>query len=172
MGETANLGLIMQAVGAVGQTAGAVTQSMATRDAMEAQAAVARANAEYEQKRAQDAITRGVNEEAAQRLKTGRFKSSQRAKLGASGTDLNYLTGSGADILESTDVLGEIDALTIRENASREAAGYIRMRNNSYNEAGLLAARADSESPWQAGFNTMLTTGSQLADSWYRKKAA
>lgn len=171
MGSTAsigNIGLATQAAGAASSVISAYSSSQLSAEAYAAQAAIARNNAKLAQQSAQDAIERGITAEANQRLKTANLKSSQRVQMAANGIDINY--GSASAVQASTDFLGNLDALTIRENASREAAGYIRERNNDIMNAGLLTGRANSENPLLSAGTTLLTGAGQVASSYYRYK--
>lgn len=79
-------------------------------------------NADLAEARADDAIERGKKEESAFRKKVQQAIGSQRAALAAAGVELDE--GSALDIQSETAALGEIDALNIRNNASREAFGF------------------------------------------------
>jgi hypothetical protein len=64
----------------------------------------------------------GKSSEFNQRLKTAQLKGTQTARMAANGVALD--SGSALDVLTSTDVMGEADANTIRDNAGKEAYGY------------------------------------------------
>lgn len=103
----------------------------------------------------EDAIARG--EVAAERRKTqtGQVISSQRAALASQGVDVN--SGSAADVQASSAYLGELDAVTIRNNAAREAWGY-KVQANDYGLRGAYAKQTED----QAAVTTLLTGGSNL----------
>lgn len=95
----------------------------------QAQAASARYNAAVEHSNAlistQNAAIAGQagSEQAFMTgLKTRSMVGSLAAHQGASGVDVN--SGSNVDTRASADALGELDALTVRSNAAREAYGY------------------------------------------------
>jgi hypothetical protein len=71
---------------------------------------------------ATDAVARGKEQETVFRQGIRRMIGGQRASFGASGVEVG--TGSAADVQADTAYWGEIDALTIRTNAAREAWGY------------------------------------------------
>jgi hypothetical protein len=83
---------------------------------------------------ARDAEDRGQRAEALHRLKVGQIKGQQMAQIGASGRDFS---GSSANLLEDTTVMGELDAYMIRENAQREAYGQRVAAINSLAEGRL-----------------------------------
>lgn len=57
-----------------------------------------------------------------QRVRTGQAVGTQRTAQAANGIDVN--SGSAAQLQDDTSMLGELDALTIQNNAAREAYGY------------------------------------------------
>lgn len=145
---------------------GAYNQSKASKAAYEYQAAVANNNATMAEYKARDAITRGQSAEVAQRMRTAGLKGTQRANLAARGLDLGE--GSALDILAGTDYMGEADALTIRDNASREAWGYRNNAASSSADAGMYGSRASAESPGTAAATSLLTSAGTVASGWYR----
>lgn len=96
---------------------------------------VAENNAITSEYAAKDALTRGAADEQQQRIKTRQVMGAQRAALAASGVDVN--SGTGSRILTDSAGLGELDALTIRENAMRSAWGYQTQAENSRAEGAL-----------------------------------
>lgn len=121
---------------------------------------VAKNNAITQERMAKDAEARGRIEEANHRLKVAQMKSSQRARQGATGAEVN--TGSAALLQQDTAEMGELDALTIRSNARRESWGYRVGATNSRAQGKLDKMRGRSNA---AG--TLLTGGSQVAGQWY-----
>lgn len=108
---------------------------------------------------AQQALEAGATAEQNSRLRTGAVYSEQRANMAANGVDLG--TGSATDLLTSTKYLGERDALTIRDNATRTAWSY---------RAGAAVDRsvAGDISPGMDAFTSLLGGSTSVADSWYR----
>ena len=93
------------------------------------QAAVDRNNAKIAEWQAKDAEQRGTEEERRRRILTGQQKGSQRVAFAANGIDLG--SDNVAETLADTNMIGEMDALTIRSNAKREAYGY-RVQGANY----------------------------------------
>ena len=115
-----------------------------------------------------DALQRGTKAEQAQRLKVAQLKSSQRAGFAARGVALDE--GSPLAILQDTDMMGEMDALTIRDNAEKEAWG-ARMQGANYSsDSAMLSARSGAESPTGAAFGSLLTGAGAVASSWYNRR--
>lgn len=99
--------------------AGQMQQASATAAAAKYNQQVANMNAELSDRRAKDALERGALEEQRKRAEVAQIKGRQQAAMAANGVDLTF--GSPLDTLVDTAVLGELDALTIRTNANREA---------------------------------------------------
>lgn len=79
-------------------------------------------NAHVADLQAQDAVDRGTQEESRFRQGVKLMVGSQRTGIAASGVDVGY--GSAVDVQADAAYLGELDALTLRTNAAREAWGY------------------------------------------------
>lgn len=165
MGATA---VITGVGGAITQTVSAYSQSRANKASAELQASVDRTNAIMSDNQANDAISRGNDTIMRERLKTAQLKSRQRVTMAKNGVVLDE--GTPASILHDTDLLGAYDEGVIAQNAQREAFGYHTQSNNYRSDARILKAKADSESPLAAGAATLLTSGAQVADNWYRYK--
>lgn len=163
-----SMGTGMQIAGVLSGALGARQQSQSTQRAYEYQAAVNRNNAQVAEWQARDALDRGARAEQTQRLKTAALKSTQRAGFAARGVSLEE--GSPLAILQDTDYMGELDALTLRDNAAREAWGHRVNAGNYRNEAALFSSRAEAESPLAAGFSSLLTGAGRVASSWYSRR--
>jgi len=156
------------ALGAYGQIqAGQQAQAAANYNA-----AVARNNEIIAGRQAEDALKRGQVAEDEQRRRTRAMAGTQRAALAASGVQLDQ--GSPVDILSDTAQFGELDALTIRNNAEREAYGYRVQGMNFGAEAGLQQSRASSAMTSAAiGAGSTLLSGAASAydrySTWKRR---
>jgi hypothetical protein len=80
-------------------------------------------NAAIAELQAEDAIKRGELEEQRFRSQVRGMIGGQRAAFAASNVDVNW--GSPLDVQADAAFLGELDALQIRTNASREAWGHM-----------------------------------------------
>lgn len=107
---------------------------------------------------ANDAILRGSREESVYRRQIAQIVGGQKAAFGSRNV---AVSGTPLDILSDTAQLGEEDALTIRNNAAREAWGY----RNQANEASRWGANQKANSQLAAG-GTLLTAGSQAYGQW------
>ena len=86
------------------------------------QAQVAQNNAAIMRQNAQMATEAGGYEESVSKLRTGQEVGAERAAQGANNVDVNV--GSPAQVRESTQTLGAMDAAMIHYNAAKEAYGY------------------------------------------------
>lgn len=106
---------------AIGAGAG-LMQGLGKKAEANAQADQLRQNALFLRQSAADAEARGRSESDWARVETQQLIGTQRAAQAASGGEVN--TDTNALIQQDTAQLGELDALTISNNAAREAYGY------------------------------------------------
>lgn len=120
--------------------------SQGRQQAAQASAAAtnARTNALFAQDAAYDALDRGRKEAALQRIKTGQMIGTQRAAQAANGGLVNQDTN--AILQEDTAQIGELDALTIENNAAREAYGYQAQALSGFSNARQLEQQSRSAS--------------------------
>jgi len=139
--------------------------------AMGAQANYQRQIAEQRQQvalqMAHDARLRGEEAEQRQRTKTQSLIGTQIAALAGQGTDL---MGSPSLIIGDTAAAGEVDALTIRSNARREAYSHEIQATNFANEAVLATSRG-SGSMLGSGASLLSGTAS-IGERWWRMRDA
>lgn len=83
---------------------------------------VAKQNAAVSDQAAEDATQRGAIAADEQRKTTQQVIGKQRAGFAANGIDVN--TGTAGIVQNDSAALGELDALTLMNNAAREAYGY------------------------------------------------
>jgi len=121
---------------------GAVQAGQAAAASGRYTAQVQEMNATLADRRAKDAIERGQIAEQRKRQEVAAIVGKQTAGMAANGVDLTF--GSPLDTLIDTATMGEIDALTIRTNANREAYDYKVQAVNSRSNATLSRAQADA----------------------------
>jgi hypothetical protein len=112
------LALVSAGVSAVGGLAGAYAKSQQSK----AEATIASRNAGIAQNAANDAVDRGDEALKQHFYKVGQLRGQQRAALASNGVDVDF--GSAADLQIDTTLLAQADAVTISENAQREADSY------------------------------------------------
>lgn len=163
---TAGLAIASTLIGAVG----AVQQGKAASDAAKYNAKVADMNARISDRRAIDALERGKIEEQSKRREVAQLRGRQEAAMAANGVDLSF--GSPLETLVDTAVIGELDALTVRSNASREAYGFKVDAANKVADGNLsrMNAKASRTAGYLSAAGTLLSGG---ADAWgsYRKRS-
>ena len=135
----------MLAVTMVGVLAGAATSivgGVMAHDSAEYNAEMEENNAKIAQQNAQLAIDQGNEDERNQRLKTQQLIGQQRSAYGASGVVVDQ--GSAMQTVLDTTKMGEYDALTIRDNAKKQAWGYNTQASNFKSQAGIYQNSADN----------------------------
>jgi hypothetical protein len=123
------------------------------------------ANARMADIRAEDAIARGETDAGIVRTRAKKMVGSQRVAMAAQGIDIG--SGSAVDVQEDTARMGALDALTVKNNAWREAWGYKA-------EAASFRSQSRFTAVSRKGMlrNTLLTGGLQAANySWGNMKA-
>lgn len=115
-------GTVSKTVGKIKEGNAAERAGKAGQEAANSQADLADWNAQVADLQAKDAVVRGAHDESRFREGVNQMIGSQRSGIAASGVDVN--SGSAVDVQADTRHLGELDALTIRTNAAREAWGY------------------------------------------------
>nr|DAK14619.1 MAG TPA: hypothetical protein [Caudoviricetes sp.] len=163
--SAANVAAMMgQAFGLLGSFAGSFYSAKAQKSNLQHQARMAEINARIAETGAKTELARGQAEYARHTLQAGHLKSAQRAALAANGIVMNE--GSAAEMLATTDIMKEIDAQTIEENALRNAWGYRSQATDYRNQALMGQAQASSINPAGAGLQTLLGSAPMVAEYW------
>jgi hypothetical protein len=167
-------GTALSVVGQVKAGNAAKRAGEAQQRAANSQADLADYNAAVAEVQAQDAIARGAEDESRFRQGVRTLIGSQRAGFAAGNVDVGF--GSAVDVQADAAMLGELDALTIRTNAAREAWGYkvqaedLRRRGQIARKEGVMFNEAgrtnQSAARWGAG-GTLLNTGASLLEARY-----
>lgn len=121
---------------------GGMKQGQAQEQQADAAAFQQRTNASYANIAANDAVARGTYDADLQRIKTGQNVGTQRTAQASNGGEVN--DGSNANLQADTAALGELDALTIQNNAAREAYGYKVQALTGQQNANQLVANGQS----------------------------
>ncbi len=142
----AGAALVVQVVGAIKAGNAAKKQGALMQEAANDQAALSDYNASVADLQATDATQRGAEEESRFRTQVKSTIATQRTGFAAGNIDVGY--GSAADVQADAAYLGELDALTIRTNAAREAWGFqadaydLRTRADIQRKSGVMQAEA------------------------------
>lgn len=127
------------------QVIGQLTQGEANKGAAEYNASVAAANAQIAKNKAAMAGAAGTAQvEQAQlqsRAKIGGLIASQAA------SGLNVNSGSALDVRSSAEQLGQLNAITVRSNAARQAYGYQTEAASDTGQQGLYQSEAKNAMP-------------------------
>jgi hypothetical protein len=167
----AGIGGTIQAIGGLKSGNAAERQGLAQQAASQDEAGLADYNAAVAELQAADAIARGTEDEQRFRSRVRGAIGAQRAGFAASNIDVNY--GTAVDVQADAAFLGELDALTIRSNAAREAWGF-KVQGENFTRAGQIsrkegaafaeAGRANkTASRWGVVSSIVGTAGSMLA---------
>jgi len=149
------------AVQGVSSFVGARSQSQAIESKSEFDASQQETNSRLAEIRAKDAISRGKKESQQQKLKTKQLIGKQRARLAAQGIEID--SGSALDVQLETAELGAVDAMTIENNAFREATGHRIEAIEQKGQAGMTRLSGKEKSR-----DTLLTGGLQAASGFAR----
>lgn len=145
---------------------GAIESGQAQAAAANYQAQIARNNAVISQQNAAYATQAGQAQETAARLKTAAQLGAIRAVGASHGLDVN--SGSELSLQTSADELGDVNALTIRNNAALQARAYRNQASGYQAQAGLETAQAGADQT--AGLigagGSILGGASSVASKW------
>lgn len=154
------------AAAAAFQALGQISSAQAQASELKANAQIDEMNAKSQEVAAQDAAQRGAIEASRQKQMQQQQSALFRAEGGGSGFSIN--SGTALDVLVQNAGFGELDALTIINNADREAYGY------KVNASGLRASaqnkRASAKSVVRNSY--FQAAGTALAGAGSSAKAA
>lgn len=150
--------------GAANSAIGAWSQAQGQRTQLGLEAAMADINAQQKEQQARDALMAGERQSQASMLQTAQTKSSQRVALAGNGVALD--SDSAANLLSSTDYLGQVDRNTIEANAVKQAWGIRMDAVNDRNTALMDRATRKSISPTMSAVTSLMGSAGQVASSW------
>ena len=162
--------MAFMAASASSSAVGALNGAMSQKSSLGFQADLAEINARMSESAAQQTLLSGQYEEGKSRIATANLKGSQRASLAANGVDLGE--GSAAQILTSTDFMGEVDATTIQANAVRSAWGQRTQSVNYKNQALMARSQASAINPTMAMVTSLIGSAGAVAPQWSSMKGA
>lgn len=159
------------AYGAYSDAANARTQAKAQAQIARNNAIVAENNAQYEDKRAKDALDRGNTDANNLRRRVGQVEGTQRAAFAGGGVSLD--SDSPLDILSDTVTLGQQDVGSTLKNAQRESYGYrmgaynYRSQGNNFTaSANAYQSQASGISPIFSAFSSALGSSGNISSKW------
>ena len=179
-------GSIMSIGGAVTGAIGAYYNAQNQKAQLESQASSLRFQADISQLNAvqaeftaQQIMRVGQQKQGQVSLRAGKIKSSQRASMAARGIDLGV--GSAVETIATTDLMKEIDMLTVNAETVRSAEAARLQRQNYLTASAMqdvsasnLMGSAASISPFMSAGTSLLGSAGSVANAWYqdRKLAA
>lgn len=179
-------GSIMSIGGAVTGAIGSYYAAQNQKAQLESQASslrfqsdISQLNAVQAEFTAQQILRVGQQKQGQISLRAGKIKSSQRASMAARGIDLGV--GSAVETIATTDLMKEIDMLTVNAETVRSSEGARLQRQNYLTASAMqdvsaynLAGSAASISPFMAAGTSILGSAGSVANAWYqdRKLAA
>ncbi len=163
-GAMASMGA--QGFGAGMSAAGAFFGAKSEQDNLRHQARMAEINARIMDGNARNTLRVGNIEESRVKLAGSQAKSSVKTSIASSGIDI---AGSNTALarLTGNDVITEVDAQTVRENALRAAWGQRIEAGNLRRGAASARATAKGISPGLATATSLLGSVQSVASSWY-----
>ncbi len=183
MSQTGSIFAIGGAVtGAIGSYYAAQNQKAqleSQASSMRFQSDISELNAAQAEFTAQQILRAGQQKQGQIGLRAGKIKSSQRASMAARGIDLGV--GSAVETIATTDLMKEIDMLTVNADTVRSSEAARLQRQNYLTASALqdvsasnLAASGDSISPFMAAGSSILGSAGSVANASYqdRKLAA
>lgn len=165
---TASLGAT--ALGGVTGAYGAITSANSAAAAAKYNASEAQVNAGIAKQNAGISSQSGEEQVGMESQKTRAEVGSTLANQAASGVDVN--SDSAVDVRMSESELGQLDALNVRSNATREAFGYQTQASNFKNESSLdtFEAKNDASSGLVNAAGTLLGSAGTAASNFYKYK--
>lgn len=154
-----------QGAGAGMSAVGAFFGAKAEKDSLRSQARIAEINARIMDSNARNTLRVGNIEESRVKLAGAQAKSSVKASIASSGIDLGSTTALAR--LTGNDLITEVDAQTVRENALRAAWGQRIDAGNLRRGAASARATAKGISPGLATVTSLLGSAQSVASSWY-----
>lgn len=154
----------LMAASAIFSASGAMTQAEGQKNQANYASLVGANNAKIAEWQAQSVEEKGVREGETVGRNQAKVRAAQKANLAANGLDLSQ--GSAAATLAQTDYFGLEDQRTVAQNASDQAWGVRRKRDDYTTEANMQKAKADSVNPFMAGATSLLGSAANVADKW------
>lgn len=136
------------------------------KDSLRSQARIAEINARIADGNARNTLRVGNIEESRVKLAGAQAKSNVKTSIASSGIDI---AGSNTALarLTGNDLITEVDAQTVRENALRAAWGQRIEAGNMRRGAASMRATAKGISPGLATVTSLLGSAQSVAASWY-----
>lgn len=171
-------GMVTGAIGSYYSAKSQQNQLKSQSMTMDFQKAMSDINAKQAELQAQTLLETGQKQIGQVTMRAGQVKSASRASMAARGIDISSGgTGNVADVFATTDLMKEIDSLTINTNSVR-ASEAARTQSMNYTTQGMmqgvsannLRASADSISAGVAVSTSLIGGATAFANAWYADK--
>jgi hypothetical protein len=180
--QASQLGGVFAVTGAITGAIGSYYAAQSQKNQLESQASSMRFQADISQLNAvqaeftaQQIMRAGQQKQGQIGLRAGKIKSSQRASMAARGIDLGV--GSAVETIATTDLMKEIDMLTVNADTVRSAEAARLQRQNYLTASAMqdvsasnLAGSASSISPFLAAGSSLLGSAGSVANAWYQDR--
>lgn len=154
--------------GGLTSAAGAYLSTAGQQTATELDGDFAFLNARQSRLQAMLALQSGRKAEQTVRMQTAALKADQKTALAANGVDITV--GSAAETLQSTDLIGDMDADAVRQQARWQASGYRTQAAMQEASGKVSKATARTMNPFAAAGADLLGSAGAVAGSWYNYK--
>lgn len=164
----------MAVTAAVAVAGGQIYQGQAAAAQAKYESKIANRNAELEERKVRDAISRGETEQRNHYRRLAQAMGEARVKSAAAGLDVNF--GSAANLEGDIALIGYEDSAAIAENTHKEIQGYDINAANFRSESAAAKARgkAAKTASYISATGTLLSSASQIAQmntgkgyNWY-----
>lgn len=164
----------MAAAGALVTAGGQIYQGQVASEQAKYESKIADRNAELEERKRRDAISRGETEQRSHYRKLAQAMGEARVKNSAAGLDVGF--GSAASLEDDIALIGYEDSAAISENVTKEVQGYdINAANyRSESAAAKMRGKAAKTASYISAGGTILSSASQIAsrnvssgNTWY-----
>ena len=180
--EMKNMGPILGISGAINGAIGSYYALKSQENQIKSQAmnlefksAMDKINAQVMETQAQGIMFQGERQGAMVGLRAGQVKAKARSSMAGRGIQLGE--GNAAEVIASTDLMKEVDMLTVNANTVRAAEAArtqaVNFSNQSLLEgvsAGNLMASANSISPFMGAYSSLLGSATTLTNAWYQDR--
>jgi hypothetical protein len=167
-------GAVQSAVGSYYQAKSAQYQYKSQALTMDFQKSMSEINARQAEFMAQQILDVSGKEISMLKMRAGKIKSASKASMAARGLKLGV--GSTAEVVATTDLVAEMDAMTIYANAIKSSEAARTQSVNYMNQAMMqnisaqnLRATADTISPLSAAMTSFSQSANTLTSSWFLK---
>lgn len=168
-------GAINGAIGSYYAAQSQMNQLKSQSMSMEFKAAMDKINARQAEVTAEGIMFAGERQGATVGLRAGQVKAKARSSMAARGIQLGE--GNAAEVIASTDLMKEVDMLTVNANTVR-AAEAARTQSVNYSNASLmegvsasnLMLSANSISPFLSSYTSLLGSATTLSNAWYQDR--